>query len=63
MLNHAISADGLMMQLNVGSNLNAERGFLAYLRDHGRCHADAWLTSTFADLGQRSTVDIESRYL
>jgi NTE family protein len=63
MLIHAISADGLMMQLSAGSKLNAERGFLAYLRDHGRSHADAWLQATFEDLGQRSTVETESQYL
>jgi NTE family protein len=63
MLIHAISADDLMMQLGAGSKMNAERGFLAYLRDRGRSHADAWLRATFEDLGQRSTVDIQSRYL
>ena len=60
---HAISADGLMMQFSAGSKLNAERGFLAYLRDHGRSHADAWFQATFEDLGQRSAAGIGSRYL
>jgi NTE family protein len=63
MLIHAISADELMTQLGARSKLNAERGFLAYLRDRGRSHADAWLQATFEHLGQRSTVDIQSRYL
>jgi hypothetical protein len=36
MLIHGISADELMMQLGTKSKLNAERSFLAYLRDHGR---------------------------
>jgi NTE family protein len=63
MLIHAISADGLMTQFSAGSKLNSERGFLAYLRDHGRSHPDALLQATFEELGQRSTVEIESRYL
>ncbi len=63
MLIHAISADELMMRLGTKSKLNAERSFLAYLRDHGRSHADMWLQATFENLGQRSTVDIQSRYL
>jgi NTE family protein len=63
MLIHAISADELMMQLGARSKLNAERGFLAYLRDRGRSHAEAWLQSTFEHLGERSTVDVQSRYL
>ncbi len=60
---HAIFADELMVQLGAGSKLNVERGFLAHLRDSGRRHADAWLLETFEHLGQRSTVDIQSRYL
>jgi NTE family protein len=52
-----------MTQLGARSKLNAERGFLAYLGDRGRSHADAWLKATFEHLGQRSTVDIQSRYL
>ena len=63
MLIHAISADEFMMQLGARSKLNAERGFLAYLRDRGRGYAEAWLQSTFEHLGERSTVDIQSRYL
>ena len=63
MLIHAISADELMIQLGARSKLNAEHGFLAYLRDRGRSYAEAWLQATFEHLGERSTVDIQSRYL
>jgi NTE family protein len=63
MLIHAISADGLMARLGARSKLNAERSFLAYLRDSGRTRAEAWLEETFEHIGERSTVDIQSRYL
>jgi NTE family protein len=63
MLVHAISADELMMNLGPRSKLNAERGFLTYLRDHGRSYAKAWLQATFEHLGERSTIDIHARYL
>ena len=63
MLIDAISADEFMMQLGARSKLNAERGFLAYLRDRGRGYAEAWLQSIFEHLGERLTVDIQSRYL
>jgi NTE family protein len=60
---HAISADELMMRLGAGSKLNADRSFLVHLRDSGRTHAEVWLQATFEHLGERSTVDIQSRYL
>ena len=63
MLIHAISADGLMARLGARSKLNAERSFLAYLRDRGPTRAEAWLEETFEHLGERSTVDIQARYL
>ncbi len=63
MLIHAICADELMMQLGARSKLNASRDFLAHLRDNGRKHAAAWLQASFGHLGERSTVDLQSRYL
>jgi NTE family protein len=60
---HAIAADELMTPLGARSKLNADRSFLAHLRDSGRTHAEAWLQATFEHLGERSTVDIQSRYL
>jgi NTE family protein len=63
MLIHAIAADELMTQLGASSKLNAERSFLAHLRDSGRSYAETWLDATFEHLGERSTVDIQSRYL
>lgn len=63
MLIHAICADELMMQFDTRSKLNATRDFLVHLRDNGRRYAGAWLQATFEHLGERSTVDLRSRYL
>ncbi|MBV8913921.1 MAG: patatin-like phospholipase family protein [Acetobacteraceae bacterium] len=63
MLIHAIADDALMGRLGAASKLNAEHGFLAYLREKGRASAEAWLGTTFAHLGERSTVDVQARYL
>ncbi len=63
MLIHAIAADDVMTRLGVSSKLNADRAFLAWLRDQGRRRAEIWLGSNFDHLGERSTVDIRSRYL
>jgi NTE family protein len=63
MLIHAIAADDVMTKLGVSSKLNADRLFLAWLRDHGRRHAEDWLNENFAYLGERSTVDVLAQYL
>ena len=60
---HSISADEVMTQLGASSKLNADRVFLRFLRDAGRRKAEAWLGSSFGDLGQRSTIDIRASYL
>ena len=59
MIIHAISADEVMPNLGVASKLNADWGFLIYLRDqrprpvprHGS-------TANYERLGRNSTVDI-----
>jgi len=63
MLIHAIGADELMMQLGTRSKLNASRDFLTHLHDNGRVYAEAWLRASFGHLGERSTIDLQSRYL
>ena len=63
MLIHAIAADDVMSKLGASSKLNADRAFLAWLRDHGRRQAEEWLARNFDHLGERSTVDIRAQYL
>ena len=63
MLIHRIDAAPDMNSLGASSKLNADREFLAYLRDQGRQVAKAWLRENFAALGERSTVDIAEDYL
>ncbi|WP_207541130.1 patatin-like phospholipase family protein [Sabulicella rubraurantiaca] len=63
MLIHSISADDVMAPLTATSKLNADRIFLRYLHDAGRRRAQEWLAERFADLGERSSVDIGARYL
>jgi NTE family protein len=60
---HGISDDETMRGLSVSSKLNADWGALVDLRDRGRQCADQWLVDNFQHIGQRSTVDIRSRYL
>lgn len=49
----------LMVELGYSSKLNAEWEFLTMLRDEGRRTADAWLAEHGADLGHRSTADLD----
>lgn len=56
---HRISSDK-MIELGYSSKLNAEWAFLTMLRDEGRQCADAFLKEHGADLGRRSTYDLNS---
>jgi NTE family protein len=58
MRTHRIMTD-MMTELGYSSKLNAERAFLAMLRAEGRRAASAFLDTHAADLGQRSTADID----
>jgi NTE family protein len=60
---HMIGAEDVMVDLGVASKMNAERDFLEHLRKIGRARADAWLAENFAALGERSTIDLEERFL
>lgn len=63
MLIHRIDAAEAMKPLGASSKMNADRGFLAYLRDLGRAEAGVWLKHNFEALGERSTIDIRADYL
>lgn len=58
MRTHRILSE-MMTDLGFSSKLNAERDFLAMLRAEGRRAAGAFLATHGADLGQRSTADLD----
>ncbi|MEZ5668948.1 MAG: patatin-like phospholipase family protein [Alphaproteobacteria bacterium] len=60
---HSIEARDFMSGLSVASKLNADWEFLTHLRDIGREQAEAWLASHWGDLGRKSTISIQDRYL
>ncbi|AWN39746.1 patatin-like phospholipase family protein [Methylobacterium durans] len=60
---HAIDAESVMQTLGVASKLNADLDFLLHLHAIGRASAEAWLAGAFAEVGRRSTVDLQDRYL
>jgi NTE family protein len=60
---HSIEAEEFMRKLGVSSKLNADWEFLTHLRDVGRSSAEAWLEKNFEALNERSTVDIDAKYL
>jgi len=55
---HRISSE-IMVDLGYSSKLNAEWEFLTMLRDEGRKAAEAFLEAHGADIGKRSTLDID----
>jgi NTE family protein len=60
---HSIEAEEFMRKLGVSSKLNPDWEFLTHLRDVGRESAEAFLERHYEDLNERSTVDLEERYL
>lgn len=59
---HHIGIEGALDGAGSSSPMNTEWPFLKHLRDQGRMRAQAWLEEHRADLGQRSTLDLQ-RYL
>jgi NTE family protein len=58
MRTHRIATD-LLTQFGASSKLNAEHDFLALLRTEGRRAASQFLHGSAADLGKRSTIDLD----
>ena len=56
---HRVMTDELS-HLDASSKLNAEWAFLSLLRDEGRRAADAFLQARGDDIGQRSSLDLDS---
>jgi NTE family protein len=52
--------NGVVDQLGYSSKLNAERQFLAMLREEGRKAADAFLKADGDNIGKRSSVDLDA---
>lgn len=59
---HAIEADNWLSDLALGSKFNTEWTFLNDLKSRGRAAADEWLNACFADVGSRSSVDLQARF-
>ena len=49
-----------MLELGYSSKMNAEWEFLCLLRDEGRRQAELFLRQHGDDLGQRSTLDLDT---
>ena len=56
---HLIHTDAEVQDLAASSKLNAEWPYLRLLFERGRNWAERWLDENFADLGERSTFDLE----
>ncbi|MGE0420906.1 MAG: patatin-like phospholipase family protein [Reyranellaceae bacterium] len=63
MLIHIIADEAAMLPLGAVSKFNVEPQFLRFLHDAGRDAAERWLTATFDDLGNKSSVDIRAAFL
>ncbi len=63
MMIHSVRSDATMAELSISSKLSPDWTFLTGLRDRGRAIAGAWLDQHFADLGERSTVDLRKEFL
>jgi len=63
MLIHSIRDDEAMTAHSVASKLSPDWEFLCQLRDSGRSVTERWLRANYADVGVRSTVDLEAEFL
>lgn len=59
---HLIETDDLLAQLSVDKALNADLGFLNKLKEEGRTRADAWIDRHLAQVGRRSSIDLEKLF-
>ena len=62
-LMHRVDVAEEMRELGAASKMNAEWAFLTHLRDLGRERGKAWLARHYDDLGERTSIDLESDYL
>jgi NTE family protein len=60
---HWIEAEKQMRGLGVSSKLNARMDFLLHLKEIGRSVAERWLDTHYDAIGERSTIDIQEKFL
>ena len=60
---HWIEAEKQMRGLGVSSKLNARMDFLLHLKEIGRGVAERWLDTHYDAIGERSTIDIQEKFL
>jgi NTE family protein len=63
MLVHSIRDDEAMTAHSVASKLSPDWEFLCALRDSGRETTERWFRAHYADIGRRSTVDLDAEFL
>ena len=63
MLVHSIRDDEAMTAHSVASKMSPDWDFLCQLRDSGGAVTERWLRANYADIGTRSTVDLEAEFL
>jgi NTE family protein len=63
MLIHSIRDDEVMTAHSIASKLSPDWQFLCSLRDSGRTVTERWMRAHYADLGKRSSVDLEAEFL
>lgn len=59
---HIIQNQDALLPLGASSKLNAEWPFLSHLKSVGRLTAEHWIDKHFADIGQRSSVDLRAMF-
>jgi NTE family protein len=63
MLIHSIRDDEAMTAHSIGSKLSPDWQFLSELKDSGVATTQRWLSAHYADIGRRSTVDLQAEFL
>jgi NTE family protein len=63
MLIHSIRDDEAMTSHSIASKMSPDWRFLCTLRDSGKDVTARWLEGHFADIGVRSTVDLDAEFL
>ncbi len=62
-LMHMVERPAEMDKLDASSKMNVSLDFFEYLRDLGRAAAAEWFKKNAGHIGQRSTIDIQDRFL
>jgi NTE family protein len=63
MLIHSIRDDEAMTAHSIGSKLSPDWQFLCELKDSGSATTQRWLREHYADIGRRSSVDLQAEFL